>query len=178
MSHTEKHRTAYKTLDMVECSVEGITFLNPARDIPLTPRELAITLASSLPQGCIPPGSIDLESENISSWKGHILINNSKSLLLIGLPKLRASSRCSLKSDRFSTITSFFEEPVPVIDHLLSEEPLPNIKSELTCWSFTAFPCVLLLVTRGRRSAPPLHCLSSGSCRLWWGHPPAFSSLS
>lgn len=39
----------------------------------------------------------------------------------------RASSRCSLNSNRFSTTTSFLGEPVPVIDHLFSEEPLPNL---------------------------------------------------
>ena len=71
-------------------------------------------------------------------------------------------------------------KPGPGTDHRLSEEPFPNVQSELCLMqlhSISLFPVTShQRATRLVRERPashlhlPFHCPPWGSCRLQWGH--------
>ena len=62
-------------------------------------------------------------------------------------------------------------EPVPVTDHPLSEEPFPNVQSELPLMQFHSISSCPAADHQRRE-------ISVRRCRLWWGHPSAFSAPS
>lgn len=101
-----------------------------------------------------------LESKHISNWRGPIRIIKSNSLPFTGISKtkpwLRVSSRCSLNSwQAWCLITS-----LRTLFQWLTSLSVKNLflMSNLNVpWcSFIPFPCVLWLVSRGRRAPVPL----------------------
>lgn len=73
--------------------------------------------------------------KNISSWKGPVKIIESNSLLLAGLNRKKNMTKSYIQMLFELWQTSFHDlfpgETVPVSSHPLSEEPFPDIQSEL-----------------------------------------------
>lgn len=117
---------------------------------------------------------IELYSHRISGWKGPTRIIGYNSILITWLSKLnsriKASFRYSLTSERFGAVGRLFQGPA-----IFS---VKNLFLNFPWSSFIPLSCVLLLVTRERRSAPPLLCLPWGRCTLLSSPPSAFSPPS
>lgn len=105
---------------------------------------------------------IELYSHRILGWKGPTRIIGYNSILITWLSKLnsriKASFRYSLTSERFGAVGRLFQGPA-----IFS---VKNLFLNFPWSSFIPLSCVLLLVTRERRSAPPLLCLPWGRCTL------------
>ena len=67
----------------------------------------------------------------------------------------------------------FTEEPVPVTNHPLSEEPFPNVQSELPLVQPHSISSCPVAGHQREISTPWLHCPPWGRCRLRWGHKPS-----
>lgn len=73
-----------------------------------------------------------MESQSISNWKGLIRIIKFNSQLLTGLSKTKPYD-CDIIHMLLELWQAWFPgEPVPATDQPLSEEPFPNVHSEVT----------------------------------------------